>query len=167
MLRMHHSLHAVMLTLLFTFITLALLVSVCIEMLSLQTAFSRTTRLAGPCLADMLSSVASSRAVALSFCCTHRSNTTVKSITLRRPIWLMHRKQAVKWTLCTMTSLSMEVLPAQCIVHFVLVKMLLCRHYPTILGLRFVGVSQELAVSPSVLASFAPHVNNLYSFLFI
>ena len=66
--------------------------SVCIEMLAVQSAFSRTTRLAGPCLVDMLSSVASSRAVATSVSYTHRSNTTVKSITLRRPIWLMHHK---------------------------------------------------------------------------
>ena len=46
-----------------------------------------------------------------------------------------------------MTSFSGEALPAQCIVHFVLVKMLLCRHYPMLKGLSFVDVSQELAVS--------------------
>ena len=48
--------------------------------------------------------------------------------------------------LCTMTSLSGESLPAQCIFHIVLVKML-CRHYPMLISLGFVGVSQELAVS--------------------
>ena len=53
----------------------------------------------------------------------------------------------VQWTLCTMTSLSGEALPAQCIVHFVLVKSLLCRHYPMLKGLCFSGVSQDLAVS--------------------
>jgi len=51
-----------------------------------------------------------------------------------------------EWTLCTITSLSGEALPAQCIVHFVLVKSLLCRHYPMLKGLYFSGVSQDLAI---------------------
>ena len=46
-----------------------------------------------------------------------------------------------------MTSESGEALPAQCIVHFVFVKMLLCRHYPMLKGFSSLGVSQDLAVS--------------------
>ena len=46
-----------------------------------------------------------------------------------------------------MTSLYGEALPVQCIVHFVLVKMLFCRHYPMLKGLCFLGVSQDLAIS--------------------
>ena len=48
-----------------------------------------------------------------------------------RPIMAStHPSTNQKWTLCTMTSLYGEALPAHCIVHFVLVKSLLCRHYP-------------------------------------
>ena len=36
---------------------------------------------------------------------------------------------------------------AQFIVHFVFVKIVLCRHYPMLKGLSFLGVSQDLAVS--------------------
>ena len=46
-----------------------------------------------------------------------------------------------------MTSLYGEAFPAQCIVHFVLVKMLLCRYYPMLKGLRFFGVLPDLTVS--------------------
>ena len=31
--------------------------------------------------------------------------------------------------------------------YFVLVKMLLCRHYPMLKGLSYLGVSQDLAIS--------------------
>ena len=46
-----------------------------------------------------------------------------------------------------MMSLSGEALPAQCIVHFVLVNILFCRLYPMLKSLCFSGVVQNLAVS--------------------
>ena len=46
-----------------------------------------------------------------------------------------------------MTSLSGEALPTQCIVYFVLIKILFFRHYPMLKGLSFFGVSQDLAVA--------------------
>ena len=46
-----------------------------------------------------------------------------------------------------MTPLSGQTYPAKCIAGTVLVKMLLCRHYPVLKGLSVVVVSQELAVS--------------------
>ena len=46
---------------------------------------------------------------------------------------------------CALCVIIWEDLPAKCIVHCVPVKLLLCRHYPMLRRLSFLGVSEDLA----------------------